>query len=135
MLSLDSNVVISALEADDVNHEQALAALLAHQSNGLVLSPPVYSELRAGSDWAKYGRWLRLTRTRVVWEMPETVWERAGERQGAYAQQRRGGQLPRRILPDFLIAAHAEHHGLDVMSFDRTVYDSVFTGLTLIEPT
>jgi len=45
---------------------------------------------------------------------------------------RRKGGLPRRTLADFLIAAHAEYHGLGVMSFDDTVFTAVFPGLRLI---
>jgi hypothetical protein len=44
----------------------------------------------------------------------------------------RGGSLPRRLVADFVIAAHAEEHGLGVMSFDDTVYKAVFPGLRLI---
>ncbi|PNY80382.1 type II toxin-antitoxin system VapC family toxin [Deinococcus koreensis] len=135
MISLDTNTVISALRPADTNHVQALAALFRERSRGLVLSPPVYSELRAGLDWPVVQSWLFLTRVFVIWEMPQAVWELAGRRQSEYIALRRGGTVPRRIAADFLIAAHAEHHGLDVMSFDRTVYDSMFTGVTLIEPT
>lgn len=134
MISLDTNVIISALESADSRHAEALAALIREQHQGYVVSPAVYSELRAGSDWSRYQNWLDLTRISVMWSMPQAVWELAGIRQGEYAGLRRAGRLPRRILPDFLIAAHAEHHDLDVMGFDRTVYDSVFTGLNLVDP-
>ncbi len=134
MISLDTNVIISALESADSRHVEALAALIREQHQSYVVSPIVYSELRAGPDWSRYQNWLSLTRISVMWSMLQAVWELAGVRQGEYAQLRRAGSLPRRILPDFLIAAHAEHHGLDVMGFDRTVYDSVFTGLKLVDP-
>lgn len=134
MISLGTNVIISALKPTDSRHVEALAALIREQHQGYVISPAVYSELRAGPDWSRYQNWLSLTRISVLWAMPQAVWELAGVRQGEYAQLRRAGRLPRRILPDFLIAAHAEHHGLDVMGFDRTVYDSVFTGLKLVDP-
>ena len=134
MISLDTNVIISALESADSRHAEALAALMKEQHQGYVISPAVYSELRAGPDWNRYQNWLNQTRISVLWAMPQAVWELAGLRQGQYAQLRRSGKLPRRILPDFLIAAHAEHHGLDVMGFDRTVYDSVFANLILLDP-
>ncbi|CAM3965510.1 type II toxin-antitoxin system VapC family toxin [Deinococcus frigens] len=134
MISLDTNVIISALESADSRHAEALSALIREQHQGYVISPTVYSELRAGPDWSRYQNWLTLTRVSVLWAMPQAVWELAGVRQGQYAQLRRAGSLPRRILPDFLIAAHAEYHGLNVMSFDRTVYDSVFTSLNLVDP-
>lgn len=135
MISLDTNIVISTLRPADANHARALAAVLREQPRGLVLSPPVYSELRAGPNWATVQSWMSLTRVPVVWGMPQAVWDLAGQRQSDYVRMRRGGTLPRRIAADFLIAAHAEHHGLDIMGFDRTVYDSVFPDVTLIEPT
>lgn len=135
MISLDTNVVISSLNPADINHAPALAALQTHAGAGYCICPPVYTELRATPYWAGLSGWLTSSGTRTLWPMPEAVWELAGTRFLSYRALRRSGNAPRRIAADFLIAAHAEHHGLDVMSFDRTVYDSVFTDVTLIEPT
>jgi predicted nucleic acid-binding protein len=57
------------------------------------------------------------------------VGELAGTSFGDYARQRRSGKLPRRLIADFLVAAHAAHHGLRVLTFDRTVYDAMFPHL------
>lgn len=135
MISLDTNVVISYLNPADSNHGPALSALQTHAGAGYCICPPVYTELRATPYWATLSGWLTSSGTRTIWPMPETVWESAGRQFLHYTTLRRGGTAPRRIAADFLIAAHAEHHGLDVMSFDRTVYDSVFTGVTLIDLT
>ncbi|MBA2666760.1 MAG: hypothetical protein H0U69_06985, partial [Trueperaceae bacterium] len=40
------------------------------------------------------------------------VWELAGRTFGVYARQRRSANVPRRLIADYLIAAHAAHHGL-----------------------
>ena len=65
----------------------------------------------------------------VEWTMPTEVWELAGRSFSDYARQRRSANLHRRPIADFLIAAHAEHHGLRVLTLDRTVYDAVFPDL------
>ncbi len=93
-----------------------------------MICPVVYAELAASREWEALKRFLELVGVEVAWEMPEEVWERAGTAMGEYARRRRGGALPRRVLADFLIGAHAEHHGLAVATFDRTVYEAAFQG-------
>jgi predicted nucleic acid-binding protein len=66
--------------------------------------------------------------------MPVSVWDSAGQFLRKYTDIRKGGKLPRRILADFLIAAHAEHHKFDVMSFDEAVYKVVLENVNLITP-
>lgn len=136
MISLDTNVVLSALDNSDMQQARAQRAILQAAGRGLLLiSPPVYAELRASEFWeGQIKPFLRSTGIRVAWEMPEALWERAGEALGRYARLRRAGQLPRRILADFLIAAHAEHHHLAVLTFDATVYRAVFPQVELLEP-
>lgn len=136
MISVDSNVILSALNTRDANCGQARRAL----ANTLpatvhVISPPVHAELNASADIVQIQGWLNANRIGVLWPMPEWVWTRAGQAFFAYAKSRRGGALPRRILADFLIAAHAEHHGADILTFDSTIYAAVFPDLNVIVPT
>jgi predicted nucleic acid-binding protein len=77
---------------------------------------------------------LDETGVQLHWQMPEDIWERAGIYSRLYADKRRNGILPRRILADFLIAAHAEYHKFDIMSFDETVYKVVLENAKLITP-
>ncbi len=131
MISLDSNVVFSAITADDTLHGQARSALSAFADQGFALSPLAYAELKASAGWKRIEGFINEVGIQVLWEMPPSVWERAGDAFGQYARLRRGGSLPRRIVGDFLIAAHAEHHALDVLTFDDTVYKAVFPKLKL----
>lgn len=133
MISLDTNIIFSAVNPHDSNHTKARKLLAQHgAAQALVLSPVVYSELWASPDIQGIQLFLNKAHIEVLWEMPETVWEQAGDALGQYTQKRRNGILPRRIVADFLIAAHAQHHKLDLMSFDDTVYAAVFPGLKLI---
>jgi predicted nucleic acid-binding protein len=133
MISLDTNVIFSALNPADVHHAQARRLLSEYGAlEALVLSPVVHAELMASADAPGIRMFLQKAQIATLWEMPQAVWEAAGRAFGQYAQLRRSGRLPRRILADFLIAAHAEHHRLGVMSFDDTVYTAVFPSLRLI---
>jgi predicted nucleic acid-binding protein len=56
----------------------------------------------------------------------------AGEMFRAYLQ--RGGKRGR-VVPDFLIAAHAQHHAQRLLARDRGYYLDYFTQLQLWDPT
>ena len=132
MISLDTNLIQSALLPSDTNHVRALTALNTHSRQAFCISPVVRTELRASGSWAGISAWLTAQKVNVVWAMPDRVWDAAGAAFGQYALQRRKGHVPRRIVADFLIAAHAEHHGLEVLTFDDTVFKAVFPQVVLL---
>lgn len=136
MTSLDTNVLLTALDTSDPQQTTAQQAILKAAKLGpLLICPPVYAELRASAKWVhQIDFFLNSTGIQVSWAMPNLLWDRAGEALGNYARMRKGGQLPRRILADFLIASHAEHHRLSVLTFDPTVYKAVFPRVPLLEP-
>lgn len=132
MIFLDINIILSALNPNDANHTRALNALDTHGQQALCICPMVYAELRASGAWSAMNTWLNLQGVSVVWEMPASVWDAAGVAFGQYAVLRRAGSVPRRIVADFLIAAHAKHHKLEMLTFDDTVFTAVFSGITLL---
>lgn len=133
MISVDSNIIFSAIEPSDVNHVEALLRLgAAGRAEVLTISPVVYTELMASTMRSFIRAFLYRAEVAVLWAMAESVWERAGVAFGEYATLRRGRQLPRRIAADFLIAAHAEHHGLGMLTFDDAVFKAVFPKVRLI---
>lgn len=133
MISVDSNLIFSAIEPGDVNHAAALQRLgTAGQEDTLVIYPVVYAELMASTVRDFIRVFLQRAEITTLWAMPESVWKRAGTAFGDYAGLRRGGSLPRRIVADFLITAHAEHHKLSVLTFDDTVFASVFPNVQLV---
>lgn len=132
MISLDTNLVLSALNPNDANHARALSALDTHSQQALCICPVVRAELRASGSWPAIDAWLTLQGVSILWEMPESVWDAAGQAFGQYAVLRRDGSVPRRIVADFLIAAHADHHNLEMLTFDDTVFKAVFSSVTLL---
>jgi len=136
MTSLDTNILLAALDTSSPQQKVAQQSILKAAKRGpLLVCPPVYAELRASANWEhQIDFFLSSTGIRVAWAMPDSLWDRAGQALGSYARLRKGGQLPRRILANFLIAAHAEHHGLAVLTFDPTVYKAVFPKVPLLEP-
>ena len=133
MISVDSNLIFSAIEPRDVNHAEALERLgAAGQKSTLFICPVVYAELMASTVRDFIQIFLQRADIATLWAMPESVWNRAGTAFGDYASLRRGGVLPRRIVADFLIAAHAEHHGLSGLTFDDKVFASVFPNVQLV---
>ena len=132
MISLDTNMIQSVLDITDVNHARARLALKTYGSQAFCISPIVRTELHASSSWSSIEKWLDTQEVGVIWDMPDIVWDSAGIAFGRYAVLRRGGQVSRRIVADFLIAAHAEHHQLEMLTFDDTVFNSVFPRVVLL---
>jgi predicted nucleic acid-binding protein len=132
MTSLDTNIILAAFDPEDALHEAALAILDRLAAQALVICPVVYSELAASRSWEGLRAFLDRAGVEVLWEMPPAVWERAGKAMGAYARARRARQMPRRVAADFLVGAHAEHHGLTLATLDPVVYESTFQAVPLV---
>ncbi|MFN4071119.1 MAG: type II toxin-antitoxin system VapC family toxin [Thermus caldifontis] len=132
MTSLDTNIILSALDPKDAQHEAAISLLDGLSWEALFISPPVYAELRAGTGWPLIRAFLDSLGIHLRDGMPLPVWELAGERFGLYAQKRRKTHLPRRILADFLIGSHALFHRLRLATFDPAPYRLVFPELEVV---
>ena len=78
MISVDTNVIFSALNTEDRNHVPARQALSGLPTVRMLISPPVYTELRAHTHWAAIESWLEASAIQTEWDMPPAVWERAG---------------------------------------------------------
>lgn len=138
MISLDTNIILSALNPKDAQHENAVSLLEELSGKALFISPPVYAELRAGPGWSLVEAFLDQFSIRLQDRMPLPVWKLAGERFGLYAYKRREAKkkrktpLPRRILADFLIGSHALFHGLHLATFDPRHYRLAFPELEVV---
>lgn len=120
--ALDTNVLLALWNAESTA-ERLAAALDRLQARGrLVVCGAVYAELLGRTPdldavLAAYG-------IGVDPQMPLSTWRRAGEAHAAYAQRRRasGGGLPRRILTDMLVGAHASVTGVALLTLNTADY-------------
>jgi hypothetical protein len=135
--SIDTNIIVALWwESDPANQ---FAAKLLHQASlqgQLVLSPPVYSELMGDPARTEVALndFLANTGIFVDWILDEKIWREAGRAYQGYVQRRRetSGTLPRRILADFLIGAHALVRGYSLLTFDHRLYAAAFPTLQIV---
>ena len=120
--ALDSNILLALWNAE-ATAPRLVAALDALQTRGrLVICGAVYAELcgwRPDLDTLLEGFGVQADPA-----MPLTAWRRAGQAHTAYSQRRQasGADLPRRILTDFLIGAHASMGGYALLTLNTRDY-------------
>jgi hypothetical protein len=70
----------------------------------------------------------------IDFELEEDVWMLAAASFAAYAVRRRrsGGGLPKRLVPDFIIAAHALLKADRLMTRDASRYSQDFPNLRIV---
>ena len=134
--ALDTNV-ISALWSDEPSAQGIENALFeARTQGGLVICAPVYCELLAHpSATASFVReFCEQTGITVEFHIEEKVWDRTGEAFARYAGRRRHSRegTPRRLLVDFIVAAHAELNADQLMTLDEDCYKTHFPKLMVI---
>jgi predicted nucleic acid-binding protein len=134
--AIDSNVV-TALWTGEASADAIESALNAARTRGaLLMCAPVFVELLA-HPLAKPGvmdRFLAKTGVVVDFVLDEAIWRRAAEGFAAYAQRRRrsGGDSPKRLLVDYIIAAHAALRADQLMTLDPRRYALDFPQLRLL---
>ncbi len=77
---------------------------------------------------------LAETAIAIDFDLEEDVWMLAAASFAAYASRRRrsGGGSPKRLLPDFVIAAHAQLKADRLMTLDASRYSLDFPNLRLV---
>jgi predicted nucleic acid-binding protein len=134
--ALDSNILSSIWSGESSAQRIRQQLVHARAEGNLVICGPVYVELRA-HPLVKPGlvdRLLADAGISIDFLLDEPVWRKTAEAFAAYAQRRRrsGGNSPKRLLPDFLIAAHALLRADCLMTLDPTRYQQDFPTLRLI---
>jgi predicted nucleic acid-binding protein len=134
--ALDTNVIVTFLDRSQVLDDSIQFALDAATAiSDLVIAAPVYAELLAlpGRNDAALDRFLADTDIRVDWTLEEQVWRLAGKAHQSYVARRRSQRIavPRRILADFLIGAHALTNGYTLLTLDQRHYRAAFPKLKL----
>ena len=134
--ALDSNI-LSALWSGEPSAARIKDQLTHARAEGsIVICAPVYVELAAHPLVAKgfVDRFLADTGIGIEFAMDEAVWRRAAVGFAAYALRRRhsSGASPKRLLPDFLIAAHAVLSADHLFTLDPSRYRQDFPELRLL---
>jgi len=137
MTAVDSNIFAALWEQEESLNLPVREALLAARRRGsLVVSAPVYTELLAfpSRSEAFLDSFFRGTNVTVDWNLSEPIWRLAGRAFQGYAARRRRRSVPgpRRIMADFLIGAHAVHHGFSLLTFDDRIYRAAFPQLGIV---
>jgi predicted nucleic acid-binding protein len=132
--ALDTNVVLAFLEEFDANHEVAVRFLEAVYNTGrVVMLGAVYAELVASPKryQSDIDTFLERTGTELDWQVSEQMWRAAGAGYKAFTLRRiaSGGTVPRRMLTDFVIGAHALEHGLQLVTLDNRFQRAAFPKL------
>ena len=135
--AIDSNVIIGFLNQDDALNTRARRALdAAYERGGLVICGAVYGELLAGPTRTEQfiDRFVADTDIVVDWSSSETIWRTAGDAFQKYAARRRRQRsgVPRRILTDFYIGAHAFCNGYSLLTLDDKIYKAAFPKLRIV---
>jgi predicted nucleic acid-binding protein len=136
-MAVDSNI-LNALLRREPNAGQ-VAALLGQlgQTHQMVICPVVYAELLAGpgASVQHLQAFLASTETVLDHHLPLSIWEAAGQAYGMYALRRKdsGNHLPRRLLADFVVGAHADQACGSLVTLDPKHYRLGFPGLNVIE--
>jgi predicted nucleic acid-binding protein len=109
---------------------------LARGEGGLVVSAPVFVELTAipTGGVQRVEKLLADMNIAVDFDLGEDVWRLAATSFVAYAIRRRssGGGLPKRLLADFVIGAHALLKADRLMTLDAKRYNQDFPNLRIV---
>jgi hypothetical protein len=134
--AIDSNILIALWNEDDTLNTQARSALDTALARGrLVVAAPVFAELLASPSRSEafLDSFCKETGITVDWNLNEATWRLAGRAFQQYvARRRKRDSGPRRILADFLIGAHALHHGFRLLTLDDRLYRAAFPRLTIL---
>jgi predicted nucleic acid-binding protein len=129
--AVDSSVILDVLLRDELHIQTSIAALrLAHAEGSLIISETVLAEIcpilaeneidEALSDWNLNFVPSSKESAILAGRMFSTYLERGGNR--------------KRVIPDFLIGAHAQIHAARLLARDKGFYRDYFRPLKLWDP-
>lgn len=134
--ALDTNI-LSPILSGAPGATTIVAELFRVRAEGaLVISGPVFVEISAipGLNFERTEKALAESSIAVDFDLGEDVWRLAARSFSAYAVRRRrsGGGSPKRMLADFVIAAHAQLQADRFMTRNANRYAMDFPNLRLI---
>jgi predicted nucleic acid-binding protein len=129
--ALDSSVILDVLTDDKTWADASQKSLKQAMSEGsLVIGECVMAEITPALDSSELAVFL-LDWGIQFFPTSQTAAILAGEMYRTYLNRK--GQT-KRVLPDFLIGAHALHHSDRLLARDRGYYRDYFSDLVLIKP-
>ncbi len=128
---VDTNVLVDVAVKDPHWAEWSRAALAQAFDRGLVVNPIVFSEFSV--------RYETYDAAVDALDMDEfqrenLPWEAAYAAGQAFRLYRLRGGTKQKVLPDFLIGAHAAVRGYSVLTRDPQGYRTYFPGVEVIAP-
>ena len=136
--AVDTNVFVAFWDQASTLNSLARSGLDGALAAGsLVIAAPVYAELLAfpTRNEAFLDFFFKDTGIAVDWDIDEQIWRAAGRAFQGYASRRKkhsGAVIPRRILADFLIGAHALRRGHRLLTLDDGLYRAAFPRLSVV---
>jgi len=129
--ALDTSVILDVLTGDARWADASETALKKALSLGqLVVGECVMAEITPAFAEGEVGRFLSDWKILFLPSTRESA-ILAGEMFRSYLHRNPAGK---RVLPDFLIGAHAMHHTGRLLARDRGYYRDYFSDLRVIEP-
>jgi predicted nucleic acid-binding protein len=130
--AIDTNVLLDVLTANEKFCGMSAGALQSAATAGsLVVSDVVYAELCIHfSSQRECDAFLEENQIRVEALTREAHFLASR----AWRMYRKQGGQRTRILPDFLIGAHAQMQATRLLSRDRGLYRKLFPSLNLLDP-
>ena len=134
--AIDTNVISALWSGEPLAAKIAGELAQAQAQGGLVICGAVYAELLAhpSATPSFVDSFLSDTKVFVDFGSDEALWRMAASGFATYAQRRRrsGGGLPKRLLVDFLVAAHASLRADRLMTLDAERYERDFPKLRIV---
>jgi len=136
MTSIDSNVLIALISQNPETRNPTESAFQAVLQTGPVsVCGAVFSELLGypGRNSIDLLRFFESLDVVIEWDMDKEDWMTAGNAYRGYVSRRQAnaGGLPRPMVTDFLIGAHASVRGYTLLTADRRLYSAAFPTLNM----
>lgn len=131
--AVDTNVVLDILTGNPEFGPASLRVMRRCRQEGLLIAcGVVWAEVASGYPTAEAAREAMVALEVSFSATGVDAALAAGEARGEYG--RRGGSRAR-VIPDFLVSAHALFHSDRLLTRDRGFYRSYFPQLTVLDPT
>jgi len=133
---VDTNVISALWSVEPLAGRVAAQLAQAHTQGGLVICAAVYAELLAypSATQSFVDGFLKDTSIAIDFSVTEPIWRHAARSFAGYAERRRrshGGDA-KRLLVDFVVAAHALLSADQLMTLDPARYKRDFPKLRIV---